>query len=257
MERIILFNGAFNCGTFLTGKLDGKIAFRSGSTFGVEMVVSGISNGITTAVTDNNMVLFFRKKTDIEQGSKLYVDANGLTFYHKYMLNGMQAGSQIQYEVKNSSLYEGYWKDDKWIKQPITFKSMLKDKNFKSFKNDKAVGMGIFNQNNAMSDTGFLMSADGNERYFGKFSDGNFISGVQIFDGVRFIGKMKEGKAQGDCFFFKEAGSFLRGNYIDNVLNDSSCFFLNLENNTTYIGGAVNGAFEEREFLLLWIISSS
>lgn len=243
-KGLILFNDAFNCGSFLNGKLEGKIAFRSGSTFGVEMLIGGLANGITTAVTDNDMMLFFRKKADIEQGSKLYVDANGHTMYHKYMLNGKQSGAQIQYEVKYSNLFEGYWKDDKWIKQPITFKSLLKDKNYKGFSNDKAVGMGIFNKDNVMSDTAFLMGADGNERYFGKFAGGEFVSGVQSYNGTRFIGNMKDGKAQGECFFFKAGNSFLRGNYFDNILNDSSCVFLNLENRTTYIGGAVNGAFE-------------
>ncbi|HMT72458.1 MAG TPA: hypothetical protein PKA77_00190 [Chitinophagaceae bacterium] len=241
---LLLFSESVTSCRFLNGKPDGKVTFKNNSAFGTETFVKAKSNGKVISVKNDNTISFYSTREGIINGPDLYVSDSGETIYHKRYVNGVQTGSYIQYQVEDNKLFEGYWKNGKWIKQNITFKSLLKDLRFKGFKNDKAQGMGIFNKNNMFIDTGFLIGADGRERYFGLFKDGQFTSGVLINGNLVFVGNLKAGKADGFCSIMQRSVSFYNGNFKDDVLNDSLCTFLNLENGTTYIGNAVNGVFE-------------
>lgn len=243
-KGLLLFTNAVTAGNFLKGRPDGRVTFKNETSFGTENFSKGKSNGKIISVKDDNTISIYNTKEGKVNGLHLSVSDSGETMYNKRYVNGTIAGAHIQYQVNDNTLFEGYWKNGKWVKQPVVFKSLLKDKRFKGFKNDKSQGMGIFNKNSVLIDTGFLMSSDGKERYLGLFRDGQFISGALISGNLRFVGNLNAGKAEGICSILQEEKSLYIGRFVNDLLNDSLCVFLNLENVTTYIGNAVNGIFE-------------
>ena len=129
---MLFTDGAFLTGNWKNGKLDGRGSNLNGDgSLYVGEFSDGIKNGKGTLIYKDNSVVKGGFKNDKMQGRCINIWTDGSIISEIIYDNDKRNGTGYQYEAKTKKLYEGEWRDDKWV-QPATpvFTSFLKAPGF-------------------------------------------------------------------------------------------------------------------------------
>lgn len=245
-QGVLLFeDGSFSAGNWLNGKLSGKGAYTtaSGAFFAGELL-NGMRNGPGILVYKDNSFTKGYYKNDKLTGRCISVWTDGNIVSDIVYKNDLRNGTGFQYEAGADKLYEGEWKDDKWVQATSAgFSSFLNATGFKGEKTSNHILMGAVNQTGYLLDTAYFYDLDKHKRYFGYYVNGYIKDGIQVKDdSTRFIGATDEIGAKGFCYDFKFNNYYTQGYYTNDKVN-GEIVDIDLAKKTVYMGIATNGAF--------------
>lgn len=232
-------------GNYVNGKPQGDIVFlrTDGSIY-----IGGFSNdnysGYAKVLTQNNLFTSANYKAGKKEGKGIEVGYNGVIFDGMYA-NDMRNGPGLQYEPKQQTLYEGIWKDDKWVgAEKTNLQSFIKRTGFKGFaETDRIVASGPAGTDNLLKDSCLVYKTNGGELFFGTYTAGFMSHGFHVkSDSSRYWGgwTAKGGSGYG---VYGKAGNYLGvGNFKDGSL-DGSAAYINIARRTIYDGELKEGKF--------------
>jgi len=125
----MLFNdGAFLTGTWANGKLNGKGAnLTAGGIVYIGDFANGEKNGNGFLFYKDNSFVKGSFKNDKMQGRCINLWTDGNIISDIIYSDDKRNGTGYQYEAKSKAIYEGEWKDDKWVQATTpSFTSFLK-----------------------------------------------------------------------------------------------------------------------------------
>ncbi|HEV8270694.1 MAG TPA: hypothetical protein VGQ04_05270 [Chitinophagaceae bacterium] len=243
-------DGELLSGDWRTGKLNGKGSFLSES--GVLYIgdfVNGIKEGKGILFFKDNGMIMGSFSSDKLNGRGFQIFADGSILSDVSYTDDKRNGTGYQYEIKTKQLYEGEWRDDKWVQSgPASFTSFLKSPSLIAEATADHISAELAIKNNIPIDSVYYFDLKKHERYFFYYSSGQLRSGVVIGDSTRFWGHINEKGASGYCYGFEYNKSYSEGNYMNDLLNGLHILHVDLSKQTAYYGGAVNGEFTGKAY---------
>jgi hypothetical protein len=247
---MLFSEGAFLTGNWSNGKLNGKGAnLTSTGSLYIGDFVNGEKNGNGILFYKDNSFVKGNFKDDKMNGRCINLWTDGNIISDIVYNNDQRNGTGYQYEAKTKAIYEGEWKDDKWVQAtPASFASFLKVPNFTGELTSEHVLMGPINSRNFLIDTSYYYDLGKHKRYFGYYVNGNLRNGVIIRDdSTRFMGPIDEDGAAGYCYDFKFNKYYSEGTYIKDFLQ-GEILDIDLAKKTVYYGGANQGEFTGKAY---------
>lgn len=248
-KGVLLFeNGSFSAGNWLNGKLSGKGGYTTeGGAFYAGDLANGMRNGAGILVYKDNSFVKGYYKDDKLNGRCVNVWTDGNIISDIYYTNDVRNGTGFQYEVGSDKLYEGEWKDDKWVQATSAgFSSFLNATGFKGEKTSSHILMGVVDRSGYLNDTAYYYDFNKHKRYFGYYVNGYIKDGIQVRDdSTRFVGATDEIGAKGYCWDFKFNNYYTQGYYTNDKIN-GDIIDIDLVKKTVYIGIAADGSFTGR-----------
>ena len=245
-KGVMLFvNGSFSAGNWLNGKLDGKGGYTTeGGVFYAGELSNGMRNGAGILVYKDNSFVKGNYKNDKLTGRCVNVWTDGNIISDIYYNNDLRNGTGFQYEVGSDKLYEGEWKDDKWVQASSAgFTSFLNETGFKGEKTSDHILIGSVTRSGYLRDTAYFYDLNKHKRYFGYYIDGFIKDGLQLRDdSTRFVGAVDDNGAKGYCYDFKFGKYYTQGTFMNDLTN-GEIIDIDLVKKTVYIGFASNGTF--------------
>ena len=245
-KGVLLFtNGSFSAGNWQNGKLHGKGGYTTeGGAFFAGDLTNGIRNGTGILVYKDNSFVKGYYKDDKLIGRCVNVWSDGNIVSDVVYNNDLRNGTGFQYEVGANKLYEGEWKDDKWVQATSAgFSSFLNREGFKGEKTADHILIGAVTRNGYLRDTAYFYDLNKHKRYFGYYEDGFIKNGLQIRDdSTRFVGATDANGATGYCYDFKFGKYYTQGTFVNDLM-DGEVLDIDLAKKTVYIGSASGGAF--------------
>lgn len=245
-------DGSVKTGTWKNGKSDGANIIYVDKN-------NGISSGIYTLGNRNGEMkyisadgsMFIQNFIDGKlNGRILSVTQDNKNFSDNMYVNGTKNGQGYQYEVNTKKLFEGIWKDGKWLQASTgNYESFLAGSTFSSLDDDKRLLIyEKLSANGSIEGTCFALFKETGIRRLGNFKDGDMTAGMKCdTDDNRYIGnfknKLKDGFGVG---FIKNAGLSLgdHKNGNQNGLGET----IDIQNNSVYSGNFVNDLFMGQGF---------
>lgn len=242
-------NGAFLSGTWSKGKLNGK-----GSNLTAEgtLYIGDFVNGVKSG----QGVLFYKDKSFVKgtfsndkmSGRCITIWASGSIISDVYFLNDQRNGTGFQYEAESKQLFQGEWKDDKWVQAATPgFTSFLVKDDFMGESTDDHVLIGPVTKDGYIKDTGYFFDKKKNKRYLGYYEAGFIKNGIQSGDSTKFIGNVDNIGAQGFCYDYKTGKYFSEGYFKDDKL-DGEIMDVDFVKKSVYFGQAVAGSFTGKAY---------
>lgn len=243
-------NGAFLTGEWKSGKLNGKGSFLSESgLLYIGDFVNGAKDGKGILFYKDNGMIMGNFSNDKLNGRAFQIFADGSIISEVIYKDDKRNGTGYQYEIKTKQLYEGEWRDEKWVQSgPASFPSLLKSPSLISEATNDHILAGPVNHENMLIDSSYYCDLKKGKKYFGYYVNGHLRNGVIIGDSTRFWGPLNEKGASGYCYGYKYKNYFSEGNYTNDFLNDPQIVDLDLGKQTAYYGGAVNGEFTGKSY---------
>lgn len=238
-------DGALLSGTWKNGKLNGKgMNINSNKSFYIGDFINGEKNGKGVFVSNENSIYFGTYLDDKMHGRILAVWNSGNIMSDAEYRDGKRNGVGYQYEAKSKKLFEGEWKDDKWVQAATPgFSSLLKSSSLVSQMSDDRVVIGKTNSNNKLIDSSYYYDLKLKKKYLGYYENGSLRSGVIVRDdSTVFFGNLNEKGAIGYGHFYKIGKSYSEGNYINDYMN-GEVVDIDLAKKSVYYGAAVEGYF--------------
>ena len=90
--------------------------------------------------------------------------------------------------------------------------------------------------NNLLQDTGFFYDLKNHNRYFGYCDKGYLSNGIIVKDSSRFMGKVNDDGAYGQCSFYKMNKFYDEGTYQNDYLVGNNNLSIDLNKKTIYYG---------------------
>jgi hypothetical protein len=239
---LLFKDGAFLSGEWKAGKLNGQGAnLTTDKVFYQGDFVNGEKNGNGTLVYGNNSFYQGSYKNDKQEGRIVSVGADATIFNDNIYVAGKMNGQGYQYEVSSKKLFEGTWKDDKWVSAATgNYTSFLKSSSFIGEKTDKQVLMGIIKEKKPV-DTTFYYNYAAKKRYYGPYRNGVFDKGLIIRDdSTRFLGAVNDDGAYGTCAFIKLGKFYNYGNYEKDFMSGDRNLSISIANKTVFYGQVSN-----------------
>jgi hypothetical protein len=237
---LLFKDGTFLSGDWKNGKLNGKGAYlNKDNDMYIGYFVDGKKEGYGTFIYADNGLLTGHMKNDTYEGRCIYIPGSGKTISDNIYSDGKKNGTGYQYEVDSKTLYEGTWNNGDWVSSgTASYYSFLKSSSFYAEKTDDQILMGGIdkNNNNLLQDTAFFYDLVKHSRYFGYCDKGYLSDGIIIKDSTRFIGKVNDDGAYGQCSFYKMKKFYDEGNYQKDYLSGSNNLSIDLKANTVYYG---------------------
>lgn len=250
-KGVMLFsNGAFLSGNWSKGKVNGKGAnLTDNGGFYVGDFANGIKNGQGVFIYKDNSFVKGGYLNDKLNGRCINIWTAGTIISDIYYSNDQRNGTGYQYEVASNKLYEGEWKDDKWVQATSAgFYSFLNQSSFKGEKTDNHILIGAVTASGYLKDTAYYYDLQKQKRYFGAYVNGFIKNGVQVRDdSTRFVGAVDEKGAKGYCYDFKFNKYYTEGNYINDMV-DGEIIDIDLAKKTVYMGIATAGDFTGKSY---------
>ena len=242
---MLFTNGAFLTGNWTNGKLNGK---GTNLTSDGALYIGEFSNGIKSG---NGLMIFkdnsFNKGSFLNDklggGRVINLWTNGKTISEVEYADDKRNGMGFQYETSSKKLWEGEWKDDKWVQAGTTgFNSFLKRTNLFSETTDDQVLLGVTDADRYLKGMGYYYNLKKNKRYFGSFEKGKLVDGIVIGDTSRFIGALDDSGAKGYGYDFKFKHHYREGNFVLDQLN-GNILDIDMAKRTVFYGTAVMGKY--------------
>lgn len=250
-KGVMLFeNGTFSAGNWGKGKLHGKGGYTtSGGAFFAGELVNGKRNGQGVLIYKDNSFVTGYYKDDKLSGRCVNVWTEGTIISDVVYNNDLRNGTGFQYEVTSDKLYEGEWKDDKWVQAGSAgFSSFLKHASFKGEKTSNHILIGPVTSNGYLRDTAYFYDLNKHKRYFGYYRDGFIKEGLQLRDdSTRFVGPTDENGAKGYCYDFKFGKYYTQGYFLNDKMN-GDVIDIDLVKKTVYMGIASDGSFTGKAY---------
>ena len=241
--------GVFLSGQWRNGKLNGKGSFLSES--GILYIgdfVDGVKKGKGILFYKDNGMIMGGFSNDRLNGRAFQIFADGSVVSDVNYIDDKRNGTGYQYEIKTKQLYEGEWRDDKWVQSgPASFSSFLKSSSFISETTADHILAGPVNHENMLIDSSYYFDLKKQKKYFGQYINGHLKNGVIIGDSTRFWGPLDDKGASGYCYAFKTKKYYSEGNYANDYMN-GQILDIDLSKQTAYYGGAVNGEFTGKAY---------
>jgi len=242
--------GIFLTGEWKNGKLNGKGSFLSES--GVLYIgdfVNGVKEGKGILFYKDNGMIMGNFSNDKMNGRGFQIFTDGSVISDVIYKDDKKNGMGYQYEIKTKQLYEGEWRDDKWVQSgSASFTSFLKSPSLIGEVTDDHILAGPTNSDNLLIDSSYYYDLKKRKRYFGYYVGGRLRNGVIIGDSTRFLGSLNDKGASGYCYGFKYKNYYSEGNYVNDFLNGPQILDIDLAKQTAYYGGAVNGEFTGKTY---------
>ena len=250
-KGVMLFeNGSFSAGSWSKGKMSGKCGYTTaeGAFFAGELK-DGMRNGMGQVIYKDNSFVKGNYVNDKLSGRCINVWKDGNIVSDIFYANDLRNGTGFQYEVNTNKLYEGEWKDDKWVEtKSAGFYSFLNVSNFKGEKTADHILIGPLTAEGYLRDTAYFYDLNKRKRYFGYYEKGFIKDGLQVKDdSTRFVGATDNVGAKGYCFDFKFNKFYTQGYYVNDKIN-GDILDIDLVKKTVYIGAAANGAFTGKAY---------
>lgn len=239
---LLFKDSAFLTGEWKAGKLNGQGAnFTTAKAFYQGDFVNGEKNGNGTLIYANNSFYQGSYKNDKQEGRVVSVGADGTIFNDNIYAGGKMNGQGYQYEVSSKKLFEGTWKDDKWVGATTgNYTSFLKNSDFFGEKTEKQVLMGIIKEKKPV-DTTFYYNYAAKKRYYGPYRNGSFEKGLIIRDdSTRFLGTVNADGAYGTCYFIKLGKFYNAGNYVKDFMSGDKNLSISIKDKTVFYGQVSN-----------------
>jgi hypothetical protein len=238
-------DGALLSGTWKNGKLNGKgININSNKSVYIGDFINGEKNGKGVFVNNESSIYFGTYLNDKMHGRILGVWNSGNIMSDAEYRDGKRNGVGYQYEAKSKKLFEGEWKDDKWVQAATPgFSSLLKSSSLVSQMSDDRIVIGKTNSNNKLIDSSYYYDLKQKKKYLGYYENGSLRSGVIVRDdSTVFFGNLNEKGAIGYGHFYKIGKSYSEGNYVNDYMN-GEVVDIDLAKKSVYYGAAVEGYF--------------
>jgi hypothetical protein len=242
---MLFTNGEFLTGSWTNNKINGKgTNLTSDGTFYVGDFKNGVKSGEGIMIYKNNGFMIGEFADDKLNGRCINLWADGNIISDNIYVDDKRNGSGFQYEAASKKLYEGEWRDDKWVQATTaSFASFLQHPDFTGESNTSHILMGPVTSRGYLKDTSFFYDLSQHKRYFGYYTEGKLDEGVLIGDdSTRFIGALDDNGAKGYCYDFKFGSYYSEGNYTKDLL-DGDILDINLKKNTVYYGQSIAGEF--------------
>jgi hypothetical protein len=247
---MIFNNGAFLTGTWKNGKLNGKGTnlTAEGSLY-IGDFLNGLKNGQGTLFFKDNKVVKGNFLDDKMNGRCISVWADGSVISEINYVNDKLNGTGYQYEVKTKKLYEGEWKEDKWVQAATPgFNSFLKTQGFTGESTANHILIGPVNSAGMLKDTAFYYDVAKKKRYFGYYENGNLQNGyIRRDDSTIFLGTLNKKGATGFCNDYKVQDFYAEGNYTNDVL-EGQILDIDLKKKSVYYGASTDGWFTGKAY---------
>lgn len=243
-------DGAFLTGTWKNGKLNGKGTNLNGDgSLFIGDFADGLKNGQGLLIYKDNSFVKGNYKNDKMNGRCINLWTEGTIISDIFYADDKRNGPGYQYEAKAKKLYEGEWKDDKWVQATTpNFSSFLKSASFTGENTADHVLMGAVNSNKYLIDTSYYYDIDKHKRYFGYYENGHLRNGLIIRDdSTRFYGPLNTNGANGYSYDFKFGKYYSEGIYTDDYLN-GEIVDIDLAKKSVYYGTAVKGEFTGKAY---------
>ena len=241
--------GIFLTGQWRNGKLNGKGSFLSES--GILYIgdfVNGEKNGKGILFYKDNGMIMGGFSNDKLNGRAFQIFADGSIVSEVNYTDGKRNGMGYQYEIKTKKLYEGEWRDDKWVQAgTASFTSFLKSPSLIAETTADHILAGPVNHESKLIDSSYYFDLKKQKKYFGQYVSGRLRNGVIIGDSTRFWGPLGDKGASGYCYAFKYKKYYSEGNYTNDFLN-GEVLDIDLTKQTAYYGGAVDGQFTGKAY---------
>jgi hypothetical protein len=247
---MIFDNGAFLTGNWKNGKLNGKGAnLTADGGLYIGDFLNGLKNGKGTLFFKDNKVVKGNFWDDKMNGRCISIWADGSIISEINYVNDKMNGTGYQYEVKTKKLYEGEWKDDKWVQAATpSFNSFLKAQGFIGESTENHILIGPVNSAGLLKDTAFYYDIAKKGRYFGYYENGNLQNGyIRRNDSTIFLGTLNKKGATGFCYDYKVQNYYSEGNYTDDVL-DGQILDIDLKKKSVYYGASASGLFTGKAY---------
>jgi hypothetical protein len=244
---MILNDGSFLSGEWKNGKLNGKAAnlTKTGNFYFGEFA-DGKKEGKGYLLYKDNGILQGEWKADKFTGRCIFIPAAAETLSDNIYNDDKKNGAGYQYEIETKKLFQGKWKDGNWEAATTgNYSSFLNVTDFYGEKTANQVLMGRLNSaRDKVTDTAFYYDIKNKKRYFGKFTDGKFQSGIIIKDdSSRFIGSINDKGVVGPGCIYKVGNFYDEGNYVNDYLAGPNCMSVDLKNKTIYYGETSDKGF--------------
>ncbi|MEP6514154.1 MAG: hypothetical protein ABJA79_09800, partial [Parafilimonas sp.] len=202
-------------------------------------------------VFKSNSIIVANYKDDKINGRAINIWPDGSTITDCNYADDNRNGDGYQYEIKNKRLFEGTWRNDKWVQAgTINFSSFLKSRDFAADSNVSQMLMGPVNSRKLLTDTAYFYDLREKKRYFGYYQEGELKNGiVRADDSTVFWGAFNEKGATGYCYNFKIGKYYTEGIFINDILN-GKCLDIDLAKKTVYFGDVVNGVFTGKAYFI-------
>lgn len=247
---MLFTSGEFLTGNWSNGKLSGKgTNLTSDGSLYIGEFANGEKNGNGVLFYKNNGFMKGQFKDDKLNGRCVNLWSDGNIISDNIFVDDKRNGAGFQYEAASKKLYEGVWKDDKWVDAgTATFASFLQAPSFTGESTSEHILMGPVTTRGFLRDTAYYYDLPKKKRYFGLYSDGKLDDGILIGDdSTRFMGQLDDAGAKGYCYDFKYGSYYSEGNYTKDYL-DGDILDINLKKKTVYYGKAVNGEFTGKAY---------
>jgi hypothetical protein len=242
---IFFTDGIFLTGNWKNGKLNGKGAnFTSNKSLYIGDFADGQKNGKGVFINSNNDIYLGTYLNDKLHGRSLAVWNSGNIISDAEYREDKRNGVGYQYEVKSKKLFEGEWKDDKWVQTATPgFSSFLKSPVLKSEMSNDRILVGTTNSAGKMIDSSYYYDLVKKKKYIGYFENGSLRSGLILRDdSTVFYGTLNDKGASGYGYSFKFNNYYSEGNYVNDLLS-GMVTDIDLAKKTVYYGNAVDGKF--------------
>jgi len=237
---MVFSDGSFLSGEWKNGKLNGKGAnLTKNGNFYSGNFTDGKKEGKGYLLYKDNGILMGEWKDDKFSGRCVFIPAAAGTMSDNIYSEDKKNGPGYQYEIEGKKLFQGTWKDGNWEAATTgNYASFLNVTDFYGEKTATQVLMGKLNKNrDQVTDTAFYYDLKNQKRYFGRFADGKFQTGVIMRDdSTRFIGNIDEKGVTGPGCYYKVGAFYDEGNYQNDYLNGPDCISIDLKSKTIYYG---------------------
>jgi hypothetical protein len=237
---MLFSDGSFLTGEWKNGKLNGKgVNLTKTGNFYSGNFVDGKKEGKGYMLYKDNGILVGEWKIDKFTGRCIFIPAAAATISDNIYSEDQKNGPGYQYEIENKKLFQGTWKNGTWEGATTNnYSSFINVTDFYAEKTDAQVLMGKLNTaRTQITDTAFYYDIKNKRRYFGKYLDGKFQSGVIVKDdSSRIIGAMNENGLAGPACIYKVGAFYDEGNYVKDYLNGPNCMSIDLKNKSIYYG---------------------
>ncbi len=205
-----------------------------------------VFNGKVKFITADGAMYYQNYVNGKLSGRILGIPADNSSITDIYYENGLKNGQGYQYDPVTKKLYQGIWKDEKWV-EPSTnnFESFLASPTFDWLEDDKQIFVTEkLNEKQEIEGTCYSYVKATHERCFGVFINGKLQNGLSISrDNSRFIGLFKENKLTGFSLLLKT--KFLYFGNFENGLTEGKAVVVDIKNKLIADGlfslGALNG----------------
>lgn len=196
-----LYNdGRIVTGNWVNGKLNGTAAYLDKENrIQLCNFTNSILEGEAKCIDSSNTMLIEHYKNDALNGRLTFVSADGANICDNIYEDNQKNGQGYQYSIKNKKLYQGIWKDGKWLQASMgNFSSFLSSPTFTSQDDNKYLM--LFEKtaaNNTIEGTCFTIEKQTGKIQFGIFERGNLTDGMVCLKDNWYIGKVNNAMPDG------------------------------------------------------------